>query len=93
MKYAKEVIALMGANPGTKFRMAQIIRYVTDGDQLTAQRRNAVRQGVLRVLDSLQETGQVYREAMVKNSVYYVWYNKVRHEVGANVYANCDNRG
>lgn len=93
MKYAKEVIELLAAYPGKEFRMAQIVRHVTRAMSLNETARNAVRQGVLRVLASLEESGQINKEVEAPNSVYYSWCSKVRHEARANQYANCDNRG
>lgn len=93
MKYAKEVIELLASYPGKEFRMAQIVRHVSRGMPLTPARRNAVRQGVLRVLSSLEDSGQVEKSVDAPNSVYYSWCRKVRHEVDANRYAICDNRG
>lgn len=93
MKYAKEVIDLLAAYPGREFRMIQIVRHVSGARDLSARQRNAVRQGVLRVLDSLQDTGQIQKIEEAANSVLYAWRRKVRHDVGANRYANCDNTG
>lgn len=93
MKYAKEVIDLMGAHPGREFRMAQIVRHVSCARELSARQRNAVRQGVLRVLDSLEESGQVARETEATNSVFYVWRRTMRHDLSASMYATCDNTG
>lgn len=57
MKYASEVIGLLGAYPNRKFRMRQIINHVApraNGRQLAV-----VRTGVWRVLQALEESGQV----------------------------------
>lgn len=93
MKYAREVIELLAAYPGREFRMIQIVRHVSSALDLSVRQRNAVRQGVLRVLDSLQNSGQVQKIEEAANSVLYVWRSKVRHDVSACVYSNCDNAG
>lgn len=93
MKYAKEVIDLLAAYPGREFRMIQIVRHVSGARPLSIRQRNAVRQGVLRVLESLEESGQIQRKEEAANSILYAWHSKVRHEVSASVYANCDNMG
>lgn len=92
MKYAREVIELMAAHPGVEFRMAQIVRYVSGAGDLSSRQRNAVRQGVLRVLTELECYGQVKKKVEAHNSVYYSWAcRKVRHEVDENRYVKCDN--
>ena len=93
MKYAKEVIELLAAYPGKEFRMAQIVRHVSRAMELSSARRNAVRQGVLRVLNFLEESGQIMKIMEAPNSTYYTWCRKVRHEVDAKRYAKCDNTG
>jgi len=92
MKYAREVIELMAAHPGVEFRMAQIVRYVSGAKELSARRRDAIRKGVIRVLDELQRTGQIARRVEARNSVYYSWFcPKVGHEVGESMDAMWDN--
>nr|WP_321302610.1 hypothetical protein [Alcaligenes faecalis] len=88
MKYASEVIALMGAHPGRQFRMAQIVRHVTKGLEVSTTSRQAVRVGVRRVLESLIENGQVVQVKESETSSVYFWQVKLIHAVGANCYAN-----
>ena len=88
MKYASEVIGLLGAHPGREFRMAQIIRHVTKGAAVAPANRQAIRVGVRRVLDSLIETGQVTHIKESDTSSVYVWQVKLIHEGRANCYAN-----
>jgi len=92
MKYAHEVIDLMGAYPGREFRMAEILRYVSRGRVLQVKERNAARQAVLRVLDSLIESGQIRKEAPAEKSAYYVWEcRSLRHGHSPICNAGCDN--
>lgn len=57
MKYAKEVIDLMAAYPGRKFKMKQIINYVDP--RADARQRAVLRTGVWRVLVALEECGTI----------------------------------
>lgn len=86
MKYAKEVIDLLAAYPGREFRMAQIIRHVTKGREISPVKRQAVRVGVRRVIDELVESGQAVRIKQTATTASYVWPSKLIHEVSANCY-------
>lgn len=88
MKYANEVISLMGAHPGRQFRMAQIVRHVTKAQAVPPATRQAIRVGVRRVLESLIENGQVVQVKESETSSLYFWHIKLIHGVGANCYAN-----
>lgn len=57
MKYAKEVIDLMAAYPGRRFKMKQIINYVDP--RADARQRAVLRTGVWRVLVALEECGTI----------------------------------
>ncbi|UOK17259.1 hypothetical protein vBBaMIFTN8_72 [Bordetella phage vB_BaM-IFTN8] len=57
MKYAREVIDLMAAFPGRRFKVRQIVNHAAP--RATAQQRSSVRIGVHRVLKSLELSGQV----------------------------------
>jgi hypothetical protein len=92
MKYASEVIGLLGAHPGREFRMAQIIRHVTRARPLSEIERHTVRKGVERVLRSLCDSGQVEKSKEGPTSAYYSWCRSLRHGVSANCDVNCDNR-
>lgn len=74
MKYAKEVIDLLAAYPGRRFKMKQIINYV---DPRAGTRQRAVlRTGVWRVLVALEESGQITStrdEAESRVHVEYWW--------------------
>lgn len=59
MKYAKEVIDLMGAYPGREFRMIQIVRHIADGHPKCTGQWERIRKGVRRVLDSMEEAGTI----------------------------------
>lgn len=88
MKYASEVIDLMCCYPGRRFVMAEIVRHVTKGRIISSAKRQAVRVGVRRVLESLIATGQIMQIKENETSSVYVWQVKLIHEVGANCYAN-----
>lgn len=91
MKYAKEVIDLLAAYPGREFRMAQIIRHVSRGMNLTEPRRSAMREGVRQVLVDLMRTGQVQQEKSGPTSAYYSWSCKLQDGVIQNCKRNCNN--
>lgn len=92
MKYAREVIDLMGAYPGREFRMAEILRHVGRGRVLQPRERNAARQAVLRVLDQLCDGGQVTKESPAEKSAYYVWgCRSLRHGHSPICNSRCDN--
>lgn len=94
MKYAREVIGLLGAHPGRHFRMAEILNHVARGMALSASQRNAMRIGVFRVLEQLRESGQVEQQKVGATSATYAWRApELLHEARANCYANCHNIG
>src|SRR5260364_240280 len=74
MKYAQEIIDLMGAYPGRAFRMREIVKYVS-GKEANDKERKQVRIGVWRVLNQLNESGQI----MIKKR--YTNFLKALHEV------------
>jgi hypothetical protein len=59
LKFASEIIDLMGAYPGRDFRMVQIVRYVANGRTLDLKERRAARKAVLRALEALVASGSV----------------------------------
>lgn len=59
MKFAREVIELLEPYPGREFKMAHIVRYVTNGRALSLKERRAMRKCVLRVVAALAESGTV----------------------------------
>ena len=58
MRYAREVINLMAAYPGRQFRMAQLVNSIA-GSRAEHKERKAVKMGVYRVLQQLQEAGSI----------------------------------
>lgn len=88
MKYASEVIDLMACYPGRQFVMAEIVRHVTKGKNISSTKRQAVRVGVRRVLGSLIDSGQIMQIKETETSSVYMWQAKLIHEVSANCYAN-----
>lgn len=78
MKYAHELMDLMGAYPGRGFKMRELVRYVAP--HAIGRARHTVRRGVLRVIDELVECGNIDRyppHAVRGESTIYTW--KVRH--------------
>ena len=85
MKYAKEVIDLLGAHPGREFRMIQIVRHVADGHPSSPAQWERVRKGVRRVLDSMEDTGTVgRRDSLSGTGGFSLYFWKPGHEVLAN---------
>ena len=79
MKYAAEVIDLLAAYPGREFRMIQIVRHVSKGMELSSAQRNAMREGVKRVLVQLQDSGQVDKIKEGETSAFYAWRCSLQH--------------
>lgn len=80
MKYAHEVLDLMGAYPMRSFRMIELVRHVTRGRSLEPRERDAARKAVQRVLDALVEVGSAQvsapaagRGAFAEYSVSHKW--------------------
>jgi hypothetical protein len=74
MKYAKEVMDLMGAYPGRGFKMREVIHYVAP--DAIGRARHAARRGVLRVMDELVTCGTIDRyppHAVRGESTIYTW--------------------
>lgn len=90
MKYAREVIELMGACPGRRFKVRHIVNSVAP--HAPAKRRASIREGVRRVLLALEESGQVgsTREEVANGADGEYWW-KPQHEVLANRNANRHN--
>jgi hypothetical protein len=79
LKYALELIDLMGAYPGRGFKMREIVRYVAP--HAIGKERHTIRRGVLRVVDELVASGTIDRyppHAVRGESTLYTW--KVRQE-------------
>jgi len=73
MKYAKEVIGLMGAFPGQDFKMRHLVHHVNLGAKQSRAVYEATRRGVRRVLEQLIATGQVQKISGVTNGTMYAW--------------------
>lgn len=93
MKYAKEVMDLMGPYPGRHFRMGELVRYVAP-QTIGGPDRQRVRNGVLRVLESLAESGHVEIVPAIRRGGFatYAW-RKVPHEVVQKCHLECHNSG
>lgn len=72
MKYAKEVIDLMAAYPGRRFKMKQIINYVDP--RADTRQRAVLRTGVWRVLVALEECGTISSNRDDVSARIYVEY-------------------
>jgi hypothetical protein len=76
VKYANEIITLIGAYPERDWKMEEIVRGVAGARPLDRRQRNAARQAVLRVLTYLIGVGAVLRRPVrrgVRNSFTYRW--------------------
>jgi hypothetical protein len=92
VKYAHEVMDLMGAYPKRSFRMVELVRHVTHGRTLTVREREAARKAVKRVLDALVAAGSIHisnpaptQGAFSEYSVSHYWDmrpTKAGQEVG-----------
>jgi len=91
VKYAKEVMDLMGPYPGRHFRMGDIVRYVAP--QAAGPDRQRVRKGVLRVLESLVDSGHVRVEPAARRGGFATYAWKVGHEVSQKWDRRWDNSG
>lgn len=92
MKYAAEVIGLMSVYPGRRFKVRQIVNHAAPGS--TPKQRMSIREGIRRVLLSLEDSGQVAStRAEVPNGANAEYWWKPQHEVLANRNANRDNFG
>lgn len=77
MKYATEVINLMGCFPGRRFKMRHIINHVSPG--ANPRQRAVIRTGLWRVLAALEESGQVEssRATAVKGEHVEYWWKSI----------------
>ena len=73
MKYASEVIELMGAYPERKFVMRQIIRYINP--QAGSMERVAIKKAVQRVMVALSAMGnvEVTKKRGIGGTAHYGW--------------------
>lgn len=92
MKYAKEVIDLLGAYPGRRFKMRHIVNHVAP--RSATQQRASIRELVRRVLLALEESGQIgsTRDEIENGSGAQYWWKPQPVHV-ANHNGNHHNRG
>ncbi|SDR52843.1 hypothetical protein [Paraburkholderia tuberum] len=79
MKYAREVMELMGRHPRRWFPMREIVTYVIT--RVPDVQRDAARQGVLRVLDRLHECKSIAIRRPIRksgSSPLYRWRSQKR---------------
>lgn len=79
MKYASEVIDLLAAYPGKHFRMAEIVRYVDPA--AGGAHRQRLRNGIHRVIQALEEHGQVERRSAQRRGGFDTYAWKVPHRL------------
>jgi hypothetical protein len=74
MKYAKELMDLMAAYPGRRFRMLEIVNYIA-GRNADTREKKQVRMGVWRVIQMLEESGHIEVEAQSSRgaTARYAW--------------------
>lgn len=73
MKHAAEVMSLLQSQPARAHRMAQLVHAAAAGRDLSRRERNAARQAILRLLETLREGGYVRVIQHARNSVEYRW--------------------
>ncbi|MFY2819714.1 hypothetical protein ACOTJL_19540 [Achromobacter xylosoxidans] len=73
MKHAAEVMDLLQSHPPRAHRMAHLVQAAAAGRTLTKRERNAMRQAILRLLETLREGGYVRVTQHARNSVVYRW--------------------
>lgn len=80
MKYASEVIDLMGCMPGRRFKMREIIRHVNP--DANARERAVIRTGVWRVLQQLEATGHIEttRDGLSNGAHAEYWWKSITSE-------------
>ncbi len=74
MKYAQEIIDLMGAYPGRAFRMREIVNSIV-GKEARVEERYKIRKGVCRVLHQLSTVGSIAVMKQKERGAFarYVW--------------------
>lgn len=85
MKYSSEVLALMPAFPGRKFKIEQLVRYATRGAPLSKRQRHAARICMKRLMDRLEAQGMVKVEAAQSRgaSAFYSWCGFAQSDTSA----------
>ena len=83
MKYAREIIDLMGCYPGRRFKVRQLVNTVAP--RALPKQRASIREGVRRVLVALEASGQIEstRGEIVSGADAEYWW-KPQHELIAN---------
>jgi hypothetical protein len=74
MKYAREIIDLMGAYPGREFRIREIVNAIA-GKKSSILGRTGIKKGVWRALQQLEEIGTIaiFERKNNGSPAYYVW--------------------
>jgi hypothetical protein len=81
VKYAKEVIDLLGAYPGRRFKMTNILNHVAP--RATGAERNRVKIGVWRALNALRAAGSVACEEADRSGAHAeYWWESVTPSAG-----------
>jgi len=76
MKYAREVIELMGAYPGRPFRLGELVRHVSRGRDLDKKERTRLERGIQRAMEALEETGSItiHEPEEGRHGRNYIWH-------------------
>lgn len=82
MKYAREVIDLMGVYPGRRFKVRQIVNHAAPN--ATPKQRASIRVSIHRVLRQLEGSGQVEstRAAVVNGADAEYWWVELESQRG-----------
>lgn len=59
MKYAKEILDLMPAYPGRKFRLVELVRHVSKGRAICQTEKTRLQRGIQRVMVEMARNGSV----------------------------------
>lgn len=74
MRYAAEVMDLLAAFPGRRFRMAEIVNHVARGRAVGSAERERIRKSIRRVIEALIEAKCVLRtKPRQRVTVLYWW--------------------
>lgn len=81
LKYASEVIELLGAHPHREFRVMEIVNFIIGADK-SRREREATRKAVTRVLDAMGDSGSIIKTPSIHKRGGYAVY-QIRSEEGS----------
>lgn len=73
MKYASEILDLLESQPDQQWRMRHLVEHVTAGAEITKKEFNSTRTAILRLMNALEESGQVEKRRVSYNSILYIF--------------------